>query len=179
MGAALSLFQFQGKSIHCFTTDYDVNFRFFMDAPYQVEEVSLLYQSGFSRKTEPETIGQNLTQPFCTIQVFSLTHQGEQCALLSLLIEMLIVTPKHLTDIVVIVQSLSCVQLFATPWTAACQASLSSSISRSLLRLMSIVSVMPSNYLILCHLNRFSGIFQTIIFFANMKVFFFLIYYTG
>ena len=48
------------------------------------------------------------------------------------------------------VQSLSHVQLFATPWTAACQASLSITNSRSLLKLMSIESVMPSNYLILC-----------------------------
>ena len=52
----------------------------------------------------------------------------------------------------VVVQSLSCVQLFATPWTAAFQASLSFTISRSLLRLMSIESVMPSNHLILCRL---------------------------
>ena len=49
------------------------------------------------------------------------------------------------------VQSLSCVQLFVTPWTAACQASLSITNSRSLLKLMSIESVMPSNHLILCH----------------------------
>ena len=48
------------------------------------------------------------------------------------------------------VQSLSCVWLFATPWTAACQASLSITNSRSLLKLMSIESVMPSNHLILC-----------------------------
>ena len=48
------------------------------------------------------------------------------------------------------VQSLSCVQLFATPWTAAHQASLSITNSRSLLKLMSIESVMPSNHLILC-----------------------------
>ena len=48
------------------------------------------------------------------------------------------------------VQSLSCVKLFATPWTAACQASLSISNSWSLLKLMSIDSVMPSNHLILC-----------------------------
>ena len=41
--------------------------------------------------------------------------------------------------------------LFETPWTAACQASLSFMISRSLLKLMSIESVMPSNHLILCH----------------------------
>ena len=47
------------------------------------------------------------------------------------------------------VQSLSCVPLFVTPWTAALQANLSFIISSSLLRLMSIVSVMPSKHLIL------------------------------
>ena len=47
-------------------------------------------------------------------------------------------------------QSLSCVQLLATPWTAARQASLSNTNSQSLLKLMSIESVMPSNHLILC-----------------------------
>ena len=50
----------------------------------------------------------------------------------------------------IVVQSLSRVQLFATPWTAARQASLSINNSRSLLKLMSIESVMPSNHLILC-----------------------------
>ena len=49
------------------------------------------------------------------------------------------------------VQSLSPVQLSATPWTAAHQASLSFTISRNLLKLMSIESVMPSNHLVLCH----------------------------
>ena len=48
------------------------------------------------------------------------------------------------------VQSLSSVQVFAVPWTAARQASLSITNSRSLLKLMSIGSVMPSNHLILC-----------------------------
>ena len=48
------------------------------------------------------------------------------------------------------VQSLSCVQLFVTPWTAALQASLSITNSQSLLKLMSIKSVMPSNHLVLC-----------------------------
>ena len=48
------------------------------------------------------------------------------------------------------VQSLSHVQLFVTPWTAACQASLSITNSRSLLKFMSMESVMPSNPLILC-----------------------------
>ena len=53
--------------------------------------------------------------------------------------------------IVVVVQWLSRVQLFATPRTAAHQASLSITISQSLVKLMSIESVMPSNHLILCH----------------------------
>ena len=48
------------------------------------------------------------------------------------------------------VQSLSCVRLFATPWTAACQASLSIANSWSLPKLLSIEPVMPSNHLILC-----------------------------
>ena len=51
---------------------------------------------------------------------------------------------------IIIVQSLSCVQLFATPWTAACQASLSSTIAQSLLRFMSVELVILSDHLILC-----------------------------
>ena len=51
----------------------------------------------------------------------------------------------------VVVQSLSHVWIFATPWTAACQASLSFTISLSLLKLISTESMMPSNHLILCH----------------------------
>ena len=51
----------------------------------------------------------------------------------------------------VVVQLLSHVRLFVTPWTAAGQDSLSFTISRSLLRLMSMDSEMPSNHLILCH----------------------------
>ena len=48
------------------------------------------------------------------------------------------------------VQSLSHVQLLATPWTAACQASLSIANSQSVLKLISIESVTPSNHFILC-----------------------------
>ena len=51
----------------------------------------------------------------------------------------------------VVVQSLSHIWLFETPWTAAHQASLFFTIFWSLLKLMSIESVMPSNHLILCH----------------------------
>ena len=53
--------------------------------------------------------------------------------------------------VVAVVQSLSCVQLIVTPWTAAHQASLSFTISWSLLKFMSIDVVIPSNYFILCH----------------------------
>ena len=69
------------------------------------------------------------------------------------------------------VQSLSCVQLFATPWTAACQASLSITSSQSLLKLMSIESVMPSNHLILCRPLLLSpSIFPSIRIFSNESV---------
>ena len=64
-------------------------------------------------------------------------------------------------------QSLSRVRLFVTPWTAACQVSLSFTISWSLLKLMSIASVMLSNHLILCEplfllpsLSQHQGLFQ-------------------
>ena len=70
--------------------------------------------------------------------------------------------------VVVIVQSLSHVQLFMTPWTAAHQASLSIINSWSLLKLMSIESVMPSNHLILCHpLFLLPSIFPSIRVFLN------------
>ena len=72
------------------------------------------------------------------------------------------------------VQLLSRVQLFATPWIAACQAAMSITNLRSLPKLMSIESVMPSNHLILCHplLLRFqsfpgSGYFQMSQLFAS------------
>ena len=66
------------------------------------------------------------------------------------------------------VQSLSNVQLFETPWTAACQAYLSLTVSRNLLKLMSIKSVMPSNHLMLCRplllppsiFSQYQGLFK-------------------
>ena len=70
-----------------------------------------------------------------------------------------------------VVQSLSHVQLFMTPWTVAHQASLSFNISHGLLKLMSIVSVMPSNHLILCcPLLLPSSIFPSIRVFSNESV---------
>ena len=69
------------------------------------------------------------------------------------------------------VQLLSCVRLFVTPWTAACQASLSTTNSQSLLKLMSIESVMPSNHLILCHpLLLPPSTFPSIMVFSNESV---------
>ena len=69
------------------------------------------------------------------------------------------------------VQSLICVQLFETPWTAAHQASLSNTNSRSFLKLMSIESVMPSNHFILCHpLLLPPSIFPSIGVFSNESV---------
>ena len=73
-----------------------------------------------------------------------------------------------LLNTVIVVQLLSCVQLFATPWTAACQASLSFTISQSLPKPMSIESVMPSNHLILyCPLLLPPSIFPSIRVFSN------------
>ena len=75
------------------------------------------------------------------------------------------------TQAVSSVQSLSCVRLFVTPWTAVCQASLSFTSSRSLLKLISIELVMPSNHLILCHpLLLLPSIFPSIRVFSNESV---------
>ena len=71
---------------------------------------------------------------------------------------------------IVVVQLLIRVQLFATLWTAACQASLSFTISQSLLRLMSIESMMPSNHLILCFpLLLLPSVFPSIGVFSNQS----------
>ena len=69
------------------------------------------------------------------------------------------------------VQSLSHIRLVATPWTAACQASLPITNSQSLLKLMSIESVMDSNHLILCRpLLLLPSIFHSISVFSNKSV---------
>ena len=69
------------------------------------------------------------------------------------------------------VQSLSRVQLFVTPWTAACQDYLSIANSQSLLKLMSLESVIPSNHLILCRpLLLLPSIFPSIRVFSNKPV---------
>ena len=68
------------------------------------------------------------------------------------------------------VQSLSCVRLFATPWTAACQDSLSITNSQSLLKLMFVASVMPSNHLI-CHPLVISSVILPPSIFPSIRVF--------
>ena len=76
-----------------------------------------------------------------------------------------------LRGIISSVQSLSSVQLFVTPWTAACQAFLFITNSWSLLKLMTIKSVMPSNHLILCRpLVLLPSIFPSISVFSNESV---------
>ena len=76
--------------------------------------------------------------------------------------------PANSGDARVLVQPLSRVQLFETPWTAACQSSLSSTISWSLLKFMSIKSVMLANALRLCYpLLLLPSIFPSIRVFSN------------
>ena len=71
----------------------------------------------------------------------------------------------------IVVQLLSHVGLFVTPWTAACQAFLSITNSQSLLKLTCIDSVMPSNHLILCHsFLLLPSIFPSIRVFSNESV---------
>ena len=78
----------------------------------------------------------------------------------------LLIDYLHQFKIAVVVQLLSPVWLFATPWTVACQAPLSSIISQSLLKVMPIESVMLSNHLILCHL-----LLLLLLIFPNIRVF--------
>ena len=71
-------------------------------------------------------------------------------------------------SVVVVVQLLSRVLHFATPWTAAGQSALSFTISQSLLKLMSIESVIPSNHLVLCHpLLLLPSVFPSVRVFSN------------
>ena len=75
---------------------------------------------------------------------------------------------SHLTLDYIVVQLLSCVQLFKTPWTTVCQASLSFTISQRMLKLKSIESMMSSNHIILCHpLLLLTSIFPSIMVFSN------------
>ena len=97
------------------------------------------------------TQGLNTDLPHCRWILYCMSHQRSpySCSVQS-------------------VQSFSHVQFFATPWTVACQASLSITNSWSLLKLMSFKSVMPSNHLILCHpLFLLPSVFPSIRVFSN------------
>ena len=86
--------------------------------------------------------------------------------------ETLFKTEYKLLSAFVVIQSLSRVQLFATPWTTACQVSLSFTISQSLFKLMSIELAMPSNHLILCRpLLLVPSVFPNIGIFSNELTF--------
>ena len=79
--------------------------------------------------------------------------------------------PSFISLLVFVVQSLSRVRLFVTPWTTACQTSLSLTVSQSLLKFISIKPVMPSNHLILCHpLLLLPSLFPSIRVFSNEPV---------
>ena len=84
----------------------------------------------------------------------------------------IIITSVFILCRYVVVQSVSHVWLFATPWTAACQTSLFITISQSLFRFLSIELVMPSNHVILCHpLLLLRSIFPSIRVFSNELAF--------
>ena len=76
--------------------------------------------------------------------------------------------PTVTCSVAVVVQLISCVRIFATPWAAACQAPLPSTVSRSLLNVMSTELVMLSSHLILCRLLLLlSSVFPSIRVFSN------------
>ena len=102
------------------------------------------------------------TECFCVLCIAS--HQGR------ILLSPIVCDPEldHLVVGVVVVQLLS--RVFATPWTAAHQASLSITNSQSLLKLVSAMSVMPSNHLILCCPLLLPSIFPSVRVFSNKSV---------
>ena len=78
------------------------------------------------------------------------------------------IKPACLASLALVVQSPTCVWLLATPWTAACKAALSFTITWSLLKLMSIELMIPSNHFILCHpLLHLPSTFRIIRVFSN------------
>ena len=110
------------------------------------------------------------------IPSFSVFAKLSHCSRLSILnqgdvMDLPMITFRENSKQLSSVQSLSRVRLFATPWTAAHQASLSITNSQSLLKLMFIESVMPSNHFILCrHLLLPPSIFPSIRVFSNESV---------
>ena len=102
----------------------------------------------------------------CLHMVFSLLHALLVCLPLGRAPNLIGLRP-HSYSLVVVVRLLSRVWLFVTPWTAAHQASLAFTISRSLLRFVFIELVMPSNHLLLCQSSPTSGSFPMSWFFTS------------
>ena len=128
------------------------------DDSYNVRMMWRMYTLGSAKSLTHDTLFLECKTPWVKIAslFYGFLIKRKQCLLSYLIMTSLFVwctpiseTLKYFfnTGAFSSVQSLSCVQLFATPWTAACQASLSINNSRSLLKLMSIESVMPSNHL--------------------------------
>ena len=85
--------------------------------------------------------------------------------------KVIVIQEFFLSSMISLVQLLSCVRLSVTPWITACQASLSITNSRSLIKLMTIELVMPSNHLILCRpLLLLPSSFPSIGVFSNESV---------
>ena len=113
----------------------------------------------------PMTVCPTLCVPVCVSQGLCVSHGPSVPVFVSQSI--VLIVPLIVSS----VQSLSRVQLFATPRTAACQASMSITKSWNLLKLMSIEPVMPSNYLILCcPLLLPPSVFPSIRVFSNESV---------
>ena len=113
-------------------------------------------------------------QPSCPLSAAGPGHASEkphQMLLLSvptMVYLSFILTDSFSKTVPIVVQLLSSIWPFLTPWIAAHQASLSCIISQSLLKLMSVESVIPSNHLILCHpLLLLPSIFSSIRVFSN------------
>ena len=126
-------------------------------------------------------LGSTPTRSYCQIIIKNMSHsnppqelQNSQCFKEIIQVKCKLnykISPPSssaLTSQYVVVWLFSHVQLFVTPWTAACKASLSFTISRGMLKLMSTESVMPSNHLLLCHpLLLLPSIFPSIRVFSN------------
>ena len=112
----------------------------------------------------------NVFQLLCLCQIFNGTfvncQQGTFVKLNKASINTLRIVEPYIA-VVVGIQSLSCVWLLATPWVAACQASLSFAISQSLLKLTSIELMTSSKHLILCHPLLLPSIFPSIRVFSS------------
>jgi len=141
-------------------------------------KIHRLYKGMHCKEMTPKPPAQSLSR-VNTLVLFH-THECNMCYILHITIQTayahisLFPERQHRISLYLllsVVQLLSCVWLFATPWTAACQDSLSSITYRKWLKLKSVESLMPSNHLILCHpLLLLPSIFPSIRVFSNESV---------